>query len=72
MNMYDGVEGELHAFSTSALGIGEWSASRSGLFNVDIHWIEGWVQPRAGLDTVTEKTIPATSRNRTPVVQSVA
>jgi hypothetical protein len=42
---------------TSALDGGEWSASRSGRFIPNeiapsIHWIGGWVSPRAGLDTV--------------------
>jgi hypothetical protein len=40
-----------------ALDGGEWSASRPGHFTIGeidpgIHWIVGWVGPRAGLDTV--------------------
>jgi hypothetical protein len=42
---------------TSALGGGEWSASRPGRFTPrerapDTHWIGGWVGPRAVLDAV--------------------
>jgi len=36
---------------------GEWSASHTGRFtpkemSAGIHWIRGWVDPRAGLDVV--------------------
>jgi len=42
---------------TSALDGGEWSASRPGRFTLKerapgIHWIGGWVGPRAVLDAV--------------------
>jgi hypothetical protein len=42
-----------------ALGGGE-SASRSGRFTTgenapDTHWIEGWVDPRAGLEDVEKR-----------------
>jgi hypothetical protein len=42
---------------TSALGAGEWSASRPGHFTAGVkalatHWIGGWVNPREGLDDV--------------------
>jgi hypothetical protein len=45
------VEVELHAFLTSALYGGEWSASRTGRFTPrestpDTRWIGGWVGPR--------------------------
>jgi hypothetical protein len=38
-----------------------------------IHWIGGWVGPRAGLDAVAElrKIFSAPFGNRTPVVQAV-
>jgi hypothetical protein len=44
-------------FLTSALDVGEWSASRPGRFipweiAFGTHWIKGWVGPRAGLDAV--------------------
>jgi hypothetical protein len=53
------VEVYLHAFLTSALDGGEWSASRPGCFTggeraPGTHWIEGLVGPRAGLDTVAK------------------
>jgi hypothetical protein len=34
--MYAGVEVQLHAFLTSALGGGEWLASRPGRFTFDV------------------------------------
>jgi hypothetical protein len=42
-------------FLTSALDGGEWSSSRPGCFTpgertAGVHWIGGWVGPRAGLD----------------------
>jgi hypothetical protein len=45
----------MHISLTSALAGGEWSASRPGLFTPEerasgTYWIEGWVDPRAGLD----------------------
>jgi hypothetical protein len=49
-------------FLTSALGRGEWSASRPGRFTLGeialgTHWIGGWVGPRAGLDAVEKRKI---------------
>jgi hypothetical protein len=41
----------------------------------DIHWIGGWVDPRAVLDAVVKRKIPSTRREsnpRTPIVQVVA
>jgi hypothetical protein len=60
MKTYWGLEVEVHAL-TSALGGGEWSASRPGRFTPavsysDIHWIGGWAGPRAGLDTEVAST----------------
>jgi hypothetical protein len=73
------VEVELHAFLTSALDGGDWSASRTGRFisrvrTADIHWIGGWVGPRAGLESVAKKVncFSASARNWSPVVQPVA
>jgi len=48
---------------TSALEWGEWSASRPGRFTSrertpGIHWIWGWVSPRAVLDAVVKRKIP--------------
>jgi hypothetical protein len=52
----------MHVFLTSALVGGEWSASRPGRFTPGesapvTHWIEGWVDPRTGLDDVERKQI---------------
>jgi hypothetical protein len=52
---YGGVDVEIQIFSTSALVGSEWSVSRPGRFtpkerDFDIHWIEGWVGLKAGLD----------------------
>jgi hypothetical protein len=48
-----------HAFLTSALNGGEWSASRSGRFTLCDHWAGCWVCPRAGLDAVVKGAFPA-------------
>jgi hypothetical protein len=52
----------IHIFLTSALVGGEWSASRPGPFTTGekapgTHWIGGWVDPRAGLDTVDKRKL---------------
>jgi hypothetical protein len=64
MKTYWGVDVQIHAFLTSALGGGEWSDSRPGRFNLGeraprTDSIGGWVGTRAGLDAVTgRKKIP--------------
>jgi len=55
-------------FLTSALDGGEWSASFPSHFMPgkrapSIHRIGGWVEPRAGLNTVKKRKIPASARN---------
>jgi hypothetical protein len=50
----------IHIFLTSALGGGEWSASRPGRSNPGerapvTHWVGGWVDHRAGLDDVEKR-----------------
>jgi hypothetical protein len=60
MKAYEGVDIETHVFLTSALGGGEWSASRPCRFTPGerasgTHWIGGWVDPRAGLDDVEKR-----------------
>jgi hypothetical protein len=50
---------QIHIFLTSALAGGEWS-SRPGSFTrgkkgPSTHWIEGWEEPRAGLDAVEKR-----------------
>jgi hypothetical protein len=50
MKTFRRVEVWLHAFITSALGGGEWSASRpSGMRALGTNWIGDWVGPRADL-----------------------
>jgi hypothetical protein len=74
MRMYWGVEVWLHAFLTSALDGGEWSASRPGRFiprekAPGNHWVGGWDGPRAGLDVVKSK-IPSPCRDFNPRTSS--
>jgi hypothetical protein len=65
---------------TSALYEGEWSASRRGRFTPRerapvTHWIGGWVGPRAGLNAVVKRKIPAPrqeSNPKTPIFQPAA
>jgi hypothetical protein len=77
---HEGVLGEwryscAHSL-TSALDRCEWSASRPGRFiprdrAPGIHWIGGWVGPRAILDAVVKRKIPSSRREskpRTPIV----
>jgi hypothetical protein len=52
----------LHAFLTTALDGGGWSASCSSHFTPGgrapgAHWIGGWEGPRVGLDTVSKRRI---------------
>jgi hypothetical protein len=54
-----------HAFLTSALDAGERSASRTGSFtsgvtDLGIHWMGGWVGPRAGVDAEAKRKNPIT------------
>jgi hypothetical protein len=71
--------GSTHSLTPALCG-GEWSASRPGRFTLeerapDIHWIGGWVGPRAVLDLVMKGKIPCPrpeSNPRTPIVQPVA
>jgi hypothetical protein len=67
MKTYWGVEVQLHAFLTSALDGGEWSASRPGRFTPRekapfTHWIGGSVGPRADLDAVVKRKISSPGR----------
>jgi len=59
-----GVEVYHHAFLTSSLDGGEWSASRSSRFTPrerapGTHWIGGWVGYRAGLDAMVKRKTPS-------------
>jgi hypothetical protein len=59
---------------------GEWSASHPGRFILKerapgTHWIGGWVDPRAILDTVVKRKISSLcqeSNPRTPIVHPLA
>jgi hypothetical protein len=60
MKAYGEVDVLIHIFLTSALVGGEWSASRLGSCTPGerapgIHWIGGWVDPRAGLDDLERR-----------------
>jgi hypothetical protein len=55
MEIYEGVDVEIHVFLTLALVGGECSASRAGHITPrekapGTYWIGGWVDLRAGLD----------------------
>jgi hypothetical protein len=68
-----GVEVYLHAFLTSAVDGGEWSASRSASFIAeerahDTHCIGTWVGCTVHLEAVA-KRIPESAGNRTPVLE---
>jgi len=67
MKTYWGVKVQLHVFLTSALDGGEWSASHPGRFTTrerapGIHWIGGWVDPRAVLEAEVKRKIPTPRR----------
>jgi hypothetical protein len=80
MKAYWGWRYRTMHYLTSALDGGEWSASRPGRFTPrerapGVHWIGGWVGPRAVLDAVVKRKIPTPRREsnpRTPIVQPVA
>jgi hypothetical protein len=67
MKAYCGSGGIVHAFLTSALDGGGWSASRSGFFILKerapaTHWIGGWVGPSAGMNPVVGREISSPCR----------
>jgi hypothetical protein len=78
MKTYWGVE--VRILDLGTLDGGEWSVSRPGRFTPRerapvIHWIRGWVGPRAVLDKVVKRKIPSPrweSNPRTLIVQPVA
>jgi len=67
---YGRMEVYLHAFLTSALGGGDWSAVRPGSFTPweppSTPCIGRWVGTRAGLDAVAKKKIPTFCRESNP------
>jgi hypothetical protein len=57
MKTYWGVGVQIHVFLISVLVGGEWSVSRPCRFTPEeralrMHWVESWVDSRAGLDEV--------------------
>jgi hypothetical protein len=73
------MEAYFHVFLTSALDGEEWSASRPGRFTLrerdpGTHWIEGWVDPGAGLGTLVKRKIPSPylPGPEPPIIQPVA
>jgi hypothetical protein len=80
MKTYWGSGGIAPHILDSALGGGEWPASRPDRFTPKerapgTHWNRGWVGPRAVLDAVVKRKIPSPRRKsnpRTPIVQPVA
>jgi hypothetical protein len=72
MKTYWGVEVQLHAFLISELDGGEWSASRSGRFTPgSLDRRLGGTQSRSR-HSGEEKKFPASSGDRTPIVQPEA
>jgi hypothetical protein len=76
MKTYRGVEVKLHAFFTSALDGGGWSALRPGLFTPGervpcTQTAVGRVDPRADLDAVEKRKIPSPSRESNPRISTV-
>jgi hypothetical protein len=74
MKAYWGSGCMIHAFLTSALDVGEWSASRIGLFTSrekapGTHWIGGWVNPSASGEKKIPKPLPGL---KPPINQPVA
>jgi hypothetical protein len=70
MKVYGRMEIKLHIFLNWVLGVGRWSALRSGCFipreiSPGIHRIWGQVSPRAYVDAVENSTFV----DWTPVVQ---
>jgi hypothetical protein len=69
---------QFHAFLTSALDGGEWSASRPVRLTLrerapSTHWIGDWVGSRAGLGTVVKRKIPSPCRDSNPpIIEPVA
>jgi hypothetical protein len=77
MKMYWGLEVQFHAFLTSALDGGEWSASRPGRFTLrerapGTHWTRGWMCPRTSLYTMAKRKIPTPCRESNPIVYPAA
>jgi hypothetical protein len=74
---YGGVEAYLHTIIPFAIGGGEWSASRSGLFTsretgAGTHWTGCRMGPRTGLDAVEKTKISTYIRNRTTILVSTS
>jgi hypothetical protein len=62
------MEVQLHAFLTSVLNGNKWLVSRPVCFTrrkraLDIHWMGGWVCPRAGLDVMAKRKVSSPCRD---------
>jgi hypothetical protein len=57
MKTYGGMAVQIHAFLTSALAGGEWSASRPGRFTPGTYWVGGWMGSRTDMDNVERRKI---------------
>jgi hypothetical protein len=71
MKTFGGVDAYTRVFLTSVLDGGGWSASVHGRSTFEeitfgSHWIQGWVNPRTGLDD--EKNLVITGA-RTPTIR---
>jgi hypothetical protein len=51
MKAYGGVDVQIHVFLAYALAGNKWLASSPGRLAPCTHWIGGWMDPRAGLET---------------------
>jgi hypothetical protein len=64
----------MHSLTLTLEGV-EWSASQPGHFTPrerapGIHWIGGWVGPRAILDVVVKRKTPTSCQESNPRAQS--
>jgi hypothetical protein len=65
VQMYGGAEVWFHAFLTTALDTGKWSASCPTNLTPGPYWKGGSVGPRTGLDAMAKRKIPCPSQELT-------
>jgi hypothetical protein len=68
LKVYWRIEVKSHAFLTTALEGGEWSLLLSGCFtsiekSLGVHWIGGWVDPRASPGLAAKRNVPHHSQD---------